>query len=148
MPRICIILIGGLALSLGACKQTNEQQMTAYEEKPYEPLVAMDTQSGGGDYAADPYASDPYADTSATSDPYATDPIVTPTAQPREEVVVAQAPAVPTQRMHRVVQGDTLYSLARRYYSDQSQWRAIWRANRGQLSNPDKLYVGTELVIP
>ena len=148
MPRISIILIGVLALSLGACKQANEQQMTPYEDKPYEPLSSMDTGSGGGSYAADPYASDPYVDSGTTSDPYATDPIVTPTAQPREEVVVAQTPAVPAQRIHKVVKGDTLYALARQYYGQQGKWRAIWDANRGRISNPDRLYVGTELVIP
>lgn len=49
---------------------------------------------------------------------------------------------------HMVTKGDTLYSLARAYYNDQSKWRSIYEANRGTLSDPNKLRVGQELIIP
>lgn len=50
--------------------------------------------------------------------------------------------------MHTVARGDTLYKLARMYYNDQSKWRTIYEANRGQLSSPHMLRVGQQLVIP
>jgi 5'-nucleotidase len=49
---------------------------------------------------------------------------------------------------HVVAKGDTLYSLARAYYSDQSKWRTIYDANRSSIPDPNKLKVGQELVIP
>ena len=49
---------------------------------------------------------------------------------------------------HLVAKGDTLFALARRYYSDQSRWKDIWEANRSAVPNPDQIRVGQELVIP
>lgn len=49
---------------------------------------------------------------------------------------------------HMVQKGETLYALARMYYSDQSKWRVIYEANRGIMSSPHSLQVGQELVIP
>jgi nucleoid-associated protein YgaU len=51
-------------------------------------------------------------------------------------------------RVHRVAKGDTLFSLARTYYSDARRWKDIYEANRSQVSNPDRIFVGQELVIP
>ena len=51
-------------------------------------------------------------------------------------------------RMHTVARGDTLYSLARSYYNDQSKWRTIYQANQGTLTNPHQLRPGQQLVIP
>lgn len=49
---------------------------------------------------------------------------------------------------HVVARGDTLYKLARMYYNDQSKWRVIYEANRSQLSSPNQIRVGQQLVIP
>ena len=51
-------------------------------------------------------------------------------------------------RMHVVQKGDTLYSLALRYYGTRSAWDKIYQANRSGLSNRDQLKVGQQLVIP
>ncbi|GIL29083.1 LysM peptidoglycan-binding domain-containing protein [Actinocatenispora comari] len=58
-------------------------------------------------------------------------------------------------RIHTVVEGDTLWNLARRYLHDPQQWRAIYRANRGHLQpdgrrliRPDLLQPGWRLRIP
>jgi nucleoid-associated protein YgaU len=53
-----------------------------------------------------------------------------------------------SSRRHTVVQGDTLFSLANRYYSDPTKFVVIYDANREWLSTPDKLAPGTVLVIP
>lgn len=50
--------------------------------------------------------------------------------------------------MHTVQKGETLYALARMYYSDQSKWRVIYEANRASMSSPHSLRAGQELIIP
>jgi nucleoid-associated protein YgaU len=51
-------------------------------------------------------------------------------------------------RTHTVQEGETLSSLAVRYYGDASQSSFLFRANRSQLLGPDRLPVGTVLLIP
>jgi len=50
--------------------------------------------------------------------------------------------------IHKVLSGDTLSKIARRYYQDCTLWKQIYQANRDQLANPSNLEVGQELVIP
>ncbi len=58
------------------------------------------------------------------------------------------APAGGAGGSHVVQRGETLYSLARMYYSDQAKWRVIYDANRGVMSSPHSLQAGQELIIP
>lgn len=51
-------------------------------------------------------------------------------------------------RTYIVRSGDTLYSIARAVYGDASGWRRIWEANRTRVADPNKLRVGTKLIIP
>ena len=51
-------------------------------------------------------------------------------------------------RHHTVEEGETLYSLALRYYGDGEKFVDIYRANREVLKTPDRLTPGTVLVIP
>ena len=52
------------------------------------------------------------------------------------------------QRFHRVRDGDTLASLAQRYYGDRSRWEEIYEANREQIAQPNLLPLDTRLRIP
>ncbi|MFF4101452.1 LysM peptidoglycan-binding domain-containing protein [Streptomyces sp. NPDC001903] len=54
--------------------------------------------------------------------------------------------ALTAQRVHRVVAGDTLQSLAWREYGDANVWRAIAEANG--IDDPSQLRTGTEVVLP
>jgi nucleoid-associated protein YgaU len=54
--------------------------------------------------------------------------------------------ALTAQRVHRVVAGDSLQSLAWREYGDAAAWRAIAQANG--IDDPGHLPTGTELVLP
>ncbi|AJE82656.1 MULTISPECIES: LysM peptidoglycan-binding domain-containing protein [Streptomyces] len=54
--------------------------------------------------------------------------------------------ALTAQRVHQVVAGDSLQSLAWREYGDATVWRAIAEANG--LDDPARLPAGTELVLP
>jgi nucleoid-associated protein YgaU len=58
------------------------------------------------------------------------------------------AVAEPTLRRHTVREGDTLFSLAVRYYGDAEHCTDLLRANRDVLEKPDELKPGTVLVIP
>ena len=51
------------------------------------------------------------------------------------------------EKVHIVVKGDTLSKLAAQYFGDASLWRLIWEANP-QLTDPNRLVVGQELIIP
>lgn len=52
------------------------------------------------------------------------------------------------QRIHRVVDGDTLPALAERYLGDTSRWEEIFAANRDVLTDPRLLPIGVELKLP
>jgi nucleoid-associated protein YgaU len=59
------------------------------------------------------------------------------------------APAAPpSEHVHTLQRGETLFSLARKYYGDQRQWRRIYQANRTRILDPQKLPVGMKLIIP
>jgi nucleoid-associated protein YgaU len=47
--------------------------------------------------------------------------------------------------IYKVIAGDTLSKIAKRYYGDANQYPRIFEANRDQLSDPDKIRVGQEL---
>ncbi|MBW8781867.1 MAG: LysM peptidoglycan-binding domain-containing protein [Verrucomicrobia bacterium] len=68
-----------------------------------------------------------------------------PPAAPRPAAPVVSANA----RRHTIAKGDTLFSLAQRYYGNRSRWRDIYAANRDQLSSENTpLRIGMELKIP
>lgn len=54
----------------------------------------------------------------------------------------------PVGRRHVVEEGDTLFSLAVRYYGDANKFVLIYRVNREVLTAPDNLAPGTVLTIP
>jgi nucleoid-associated protein YgaU len=63
--------------------------------------------------------------------------------------LASAAPMSGGGRTHTVQKGDTIFKLARDYYGgDASKWRAIYDANRDQISNPNQIRVGQRLVIP
>lgn len=53
-----------------------------------------------------------------------------------------------TLRQHTVIEGETLFTLAERYYGDKSRFGEIYQANRRHLRTPDELTPGTVLEIP
>ncbi len=74
-----------------------------------------------------------------------------PPAEPPHDELLADArnSAVPSpQRIHLVVDGDTLAKLAARYLGSSDRYGEIFAANRGLLSKPDLLPIGAQLVIP
>ncbi len=52
------------------------------------------------------------------------------------------------QRRHRIVDGDTLPELARRYLGSRERYLEIYEANRDVLPGPELLPLGIEIVLP
>jgi nucleoid-associated protein YgaU len=72
---------------------------------------------------------------------------------PATGIIMASAPMTVTAesspaRVHVVQRGDTLQSLALRYYGTRSSWERIYQANRNGLFSKDQLKIGQSLVIP
>lgn len=51
-------------------------------------------------------------------------------------------------KTHTVAKGDSLESIAKKYYGDGAKWRTILDANRDKVSKPEALRIGTVLTIP
>ena len=80
----------------------------------------------------------------------------TPTIRVPAAAVAAGQPAVAAPpkppagapRTHVVVQGDTLYKIAQRYYGNGGRWPEILQANRDVLKDQNAVRPGMELRIP
>jgi len=57
-------------------------------------------------------------------------------------------PAQQAARSHRFEKGDSLWSLAVKYYGAGSAWKAILDANQERIKDPSGIELGTELLIP
>lgn len=61
-------------------------------------------------------------------------------------VVPAKKSTASSKKYYTVVRGDTLWSIAKRYYGNGSKYPTIAKANK--ISNPDRIRVGQKLLIP
>ena len=66
--------------------------------------------------------------------------------QARTDALVKSAQ--PATRTYTVRSGDTLSSIAERYYHNSGDWTWIYEANKSKIRNPDSVYVGESLTIP
>jgi nucleoid-associated protein YgaU len=59
-----------------------------------------------------------------------------------------QAGAAAAPRTYTVQSGDTLSKISKQFYGDANDYMKIFEANRGQLTDPDKIRPGQVLEIP
>lgn len=71
-----------------------------------------------------------------------------------DQATVRTAPRTQTRtpqagdRSHTVASGESLYSIAKRYYGDASMWKRLAAANEGKVAENGSVRIGTSLVIP
>jgi len=76
-----------------------------------------------------------------------------PAAELKEPSPVIQSIKPSEQRTYVVCEGDSLYTIAKKFYGASAAGKkatidAIFNANRGTLKSPDTLYIGQKLTIP
>jgi nucleoid-associated protein YgaU len=54
----------------------------------------------------------------------------------------------PAARTYTVQPGDSLSKISKEFYGDANKYMKIFDANKDQLTDPDKVKVGTNLIIP
>jgi LysM repeat protein len=86
----------------------------------------------------------PTAANAATKTPAAATAV---TEQAHTDALVRHA-AQPISRTYTVRSGDTLSSIAAKFYNNPGRWQWIYAANRSKIGNPDSIYVGERLTIP
>lgn len=64
------------------------------------------------------------------------------------EEPVEQQETTPVPRIYTVNEGDTLSGIAKSLYGESKEWEKIYQANTETLSDPHKLSVGQDLLIP
>ncbi len=54
----------------------------------------------------------------------------------------------PTSQYYKVVSGDSLSKIAKKFYGDAKKYTVLFEANQPMLKDPDKIYPGQVLRIP
>ncbi|HYB15638.1 MAG TPA: LysM peptidoglycan-binding domain-containing protein [Streptosporangiaceae bacterium] len=54
----------------------------------------------------------------------------------------------PASRTYTVRAGDTLSSIAQRFYGNPADWLWLYHVNESKIANPDDIYVGEKLQVP
>jgi nucleoid-associated protein YgaU len=135
------ILALGAAVALALCAGCGDKNgKTQADATPYEPESRYEPAPGYVDYA--PSGSSSRGAAGAPESAAAIKPAPPPADTSGDEVLAPSG-----SRTYVVQKGDTLSSIARKFYGDQKRWKDIHQANR-QLTNPNKLPVGAKLIIP
>lgn len=75
-------------------------------------------------------------------------PATTATTRPAAPPTTTRPAANGAVRRHTIVKGETLYSLAQKYYGNRSRWKDIYNANKDVMRSADDYKIGMELKIP
>ncbi len=144
--------------------QLKDQLIASRTQSINTPRVSLSASPVSADTSAAPLAVNPDDSPIARAPDPAPEQMVTPpTPQPVAPTVSLNRPGVQTPaprpsvsntnsatsgRKHTVSKGDTLFSLAQRYYGNKSRWRDIYAANRDVMKSQNDLKIGMELKIP
>ncbi len=72
----------------------------------------------------------------------------TVSSQTVRETENSPEPSGNSVKTHTVVEGDTLYNIARHYYGDGEKYTVIYEANKNDIINPCLIYPGQVFTIP
>src|SRR6516165_7002281 len=78
---------------------------------------------------------------------HAESPVSRTTPVERVELASSIKPASPAQ-VYVVQSGDTLWSIAQRFYGNPLMWSHIYYANESQINDPNEIHQGQQLTIP
>ncbi len=162
------VLLVGLGMALFFRRPSAETDLAIPVQS--DPLVLRKQPDPRTFAAGDPSTGGPQAAPAAPQEPRRLSPtIVTPTNQPAPPPELPKSypdntqPANPrwgnslslmfpetvsAPPTHKIIDGDTLASLAERYLGSASRAMEIYEANRSVLANPEELTIGVELKIP
>lgn len=62
--------------------------------------------------------------------------------------IARQQDNAPKSGTYTIIQGDSLWKIAKKYYGDGSRWKEIYNANTSIISNPNSIKIGTTITIP
>jgi len=106
---------------------------------PPPPMLPLRSPLGSGSHTA--AARDPALPAAVETQIRQPRDVTPPRREDRDEAVAAAT-------RHRIVDGDTLESIAERYLKDRARWSDIYQHNRDVLATPGALPIGVELRIP
>ncbi|MCC0704895.1 LysM peptidoglycan-binding domain-containing protein [Clostridioides sp. ES-S-0049-02] len=52
------------------------------------------------------------------------------------------------QKTHKVIEGDTLFKIAKKYYGNGDLWHKIYEANKDKIKSPNIIQNGWILIVP
>lgn len=81
-------------------------------------------------------------------DPNYSSDLIADIQAPAAAAAAAGAPPVVNTRKYTVQAGDSLSKISKHFYGDANQYMKIFEANKDQLSDPDKIKAGMDLIIP
>ena len=75
-------------------------------------------------------------------------PIISPQPELPDSSQYEQTKKIKTQKFHIVLKGQTLSMISQKYYGSAGKWQKIFDANKRTIKDPNKLRLGTKLIIP
>jgi nucleoid-associated protein YgaU len=137
--RSALVIVGlAAALMLTACQKPQAKPEAHVENTP---IPALDQSERTPVQPLDAYNAPP----PRQMDP---EPAFTPPPKP-VTIKPADKSVKPAHGKTYVVQkGDTLSSISKKFYNTQNRWKDIYDANKARVKDPNKLQVGTKLIIP
>ena len=84
----------------------------------------------------------------ATYSDLTADITINPSLAAKTQTAGASVSGGQSTRKYTVKSGDTLSKISREFYGDANQYMRIFNANRDHLTDPNKIKVGEDLVIP
>ncbi|HSN72826.1 MAG TPA: peptidoglycan-binding protein LysM [Steroidobacteraceae bacterium] len=64
------------------------------------------------------------------------------------EAKAEAAPPEPEEEFYVIERGDSLWKIAKKYYSDGNKWPQLFEANKEVILDPDKIFPGQKIRIP